>query len=185
MKKFILAAAVVMVFSLIYAKEPSRFTVTSRAFISGEMIPKDYTCEGINISPDMAWIGAPKGTVSFIVICDDPDIPVKTPGAQEWVHWVVYNIPAKQTYIRKSQPKLNILPGGSRQGITSFKTNAYGGPCPPFGTHRYYFRVYALDSMLTIAPEKATKKAVLELAQAHIIGYGELMGKYAKGNKEK
>jgi Raf kinase inhibitor-like YbhB/YbcL family protein len=184
MKKVLITAIIFLFFSLIYAGNTSLMTVTSTSFIAGEMIPVEYTCEGTDISPEIAWSGAIKSAKSFMIICDDPDIPVKTPSMQEWVHWVVYNIPADMRSMKRLQPRLGMMPNGARQGLNDFKANAYGGPCPPFGVHRYFFRVYALDTTLDIAPAKATKKTVLEAAKNHIIGYGEMMGKYEKPKKK-
>lgn len=184
MKKAALLVIMFVLTAFVFGAEPAKMTVTSKVFKAEEMIPKEYTCEGTDISPDISWSGAPKGSKSFVIICDDPDIPVKTAAMKEWVHWVVYNIPADVRSIKRSQPKLGILPGGARQGLNDFRKNAYGGPCPPFGVHRYYFRVYAVDIMIDIAPSKADKKSVLEAIKGHIVGYGELMAKYEKAGQK-
>ncbi len=180
MKKTLLVLALLLFVPFIFGGKMERFTVTSKAFSNGGEIPSEYTCDSINISPDISWIGAPKNTVSFLLICDDPDIPVKTKVMQEWVHWVMYNIPVDVKSIAKSQVKLSVLPWGARQGKNDSKSSGYSGPCPPNGEHRYFFRVYALDCMLDIDPSKATKRAVLDMAKGHILGSGELMGKYKR-----
>jgi Raf kinase inhibitor-like YbhB/YbcL family protein len=152
-----------------------KLTVTSPAFKDGEMIPIEYTCKGEDISPEIRWTGAPSDTKSFVLICDDPDAPMGT-----WVHWVVYNIPANVTKLPKCFPKKPVLKNGIKQAKTSFGSSGYGGPCPPSGTHRYFFKVYAINKLLSLDPVKSTKKEVLKAIEGSITGYGELMGKYKK-----
>ena len=148
--------------------------VTSSAFENGEFIPPLYTCNGKNISPDLKWSGFPKGTKSFAVIADDPDAPMG-----EWVHWIVYDIPANVTELEKNFPKDRELPNGVKQGVTDFGKPGYGGPCPPSGTHRYFFKVYALDEYLNL-PAGLTKAQLLKSMEGHILAKGELMGKYKR-----
>jgi Raf kinase inhibitor-like YbhB/YbcL family protein len=149
-------------------KLPS-FAVTSTAYTQGGDIPTPYTCEDKNVSPPVAWTGLPAATKSVALVMDDPDAPAGT-----WVHWVVYDLPASG-----GLPEAAALPGGARDGRNDFGNTGYGGPCPPSGKHRYYLKVYALDSVL---PDLATPtKAQLEKAMAgHILARGELMGKYQK-----
>ncbi len=176
MKKILSVFMILFICMVIFVSaqtKPVKLKVTSPAFKDGEMIPVEYTCKGKNISPEINWSGAPKTTKSFVLICDDPDAPMVT-----WVHWVVYNIPAKINKLQEKFPKDAVLKNGIKQAKTSFGSSGYGGPCPPSGTHRYYFRVYAINKMLTLAPEKSSKKDVLKAIERSIVGYGELMGKF-------
>lgn len=150
------------------------FTLTSAAFAHEGMIPKQYTCDGADISPALAWTGAPDGAKSFALICDDPDAPMGT-----WVHWVLFNIPATIHELPEKVPPDTTLKNGARHGFSSFKKPGYGGPCPPSGTHRYYFKLYALDALLNL-PGKPTKEDVLKAMKGHILGQTELMGKYSR-----
>lgn len=150
------------------------FELKSQAFVSGSMIPSLYTCEGKNISPPLAWSGAPAGTKSFVLICDDPDAPVVT-----WVHWVYYNIPTSVTSLPENVSKTEKPAQGGIHGKSSFGDFGYGGPCPPWGTHRYFFKLYALDTVLTL-PSGAKKKDVLKAMDKHVLGKTELMGTYKK-----
>lgn len=134
-----------------------------------------YTCEGKDISPDISWSDVPAGTQSFVLICDDPDAPMGT-----WVHWVIFNIPGNNTGLSQALPKQSVLADGSVQGITDFGNNGYGGPCPPAGkAHRYFFRLYALDTKINL-DAKATKKKVLEVIAGHVLGQAELYGTYKR-----
>ena len=148
--------------------------ITSRSFENGGMIPMKFTCDGIDISPHLQWESVPEGTQSFALICDDPDAPLKT-----WVHWVIYNIPADQRELAENIPPQKQLPNGALQGTNDFRKIGYGGPCPPGGTHRYYFKIYALDTMLDLEAG-ATKAELLKAMEGHILGTGELMGKYKR-----
>ena len=149
-------------------------SVTSSAFKEGQMIPAKYTCDGQNISPPLKWESAPQGTKSFALISDDPDAPVGT-----WVHWVMWNIPADANELAENIRPVKELPNGSKQGISSFRQYGYGGPCPPSGTHRYYFKIYALDTMLELSGN-TTKQNLLEAMKGHILAEGSLMGKYQR-----
>jgi Raf kinase inhibitor-like YbhB/YbcL family protein len=151
------------------------FQLTSTAFGAGQPIPARYTCTGQDISPPLSWTDPPQGTRSLALILDDPDAPSGT-----FVHWVIFNLPPTSRALYESiSPKQTELPDGSRQGSSSSKRTGYGGPCPPSGTHRYFFRLYALDTMLDL-PAGATKDQVLKAAQGHIVAQAELMGTYAK-----
>jgi len=149
-------------------------TVTSTAFQEGGMIPAKYTADGANVSPPLAWTGIPEGTKSLALINDDPDAPVGT-----WVHWVLYNLPPDTKLLAENVPSNATLPNGARHGTNDFRKLGYGGPAPPSGTHRYYFKVYALDAMLDLAPG-ATKKQLEKAMAGHILGQGQLMGKYKR-----
>ncbi len=148
--------------------------VTSTAFAQGELIPPDYTADGPNISPPLQWQGVGEAAVSIALINDDPDAPVGT-----WVHWVLYNLPGDATSLPENIPPDETLDNGGVHGTTDFGRIGYGGPAPPSGTHRYYFKRYALDCMLDLAPG-ATKAQVEEAMKGHILAEGELMGKYKR-----
>lgn len=146
----------------------------SSAFQPGEMIPAKYTCDGPDVSPPLSWSDPPAGTRSFALISDDPDAPVGT-----WVHWVMWNIPPSARALEENLPKKDSLPNGAKQGTTDFRRIGYGGPCPPSGTHRYFFKLYALDTTLDLPPT-TTKKALEKATQGHILAQAELMGKYRR-----
>jgi len=148
--------------------------LTSSAFKEGAMIPAQYTCDGKDISPPLNWSAVPEGTQSFALICDDPDAPIGT-----WVLWVVYNIPDKVTALPENVPPHKSVMGNILQGMTDFRRIGYGGPCPPRGTHRYYFKIYALDTMLNL-PAGATKRELLRAMEGHILVEGQLMGRYGR-----
>jgi len=148
--------------------------LTSSAFKEGAMIPARYTCDGKDISPPLNWSEVPEGTQSFALICDDPDAPIGT-----WVHWVVYNIPDNVTAFPENVPPHKSVMGNILQGMTDFRRIGYGGPCPPRGTHRYYFKIYALDTMLNL-PAGATKRELLRAMEGHILVEGQLMGRYGR-----
>ncbi|RMF58605.1 MAG: YbhB/YbcL family Raf kinase inhibitor-like protein [Calditrichaeota bacterium] len=155
-------------------KAMKQLKLTSSAFKEGGMIPMKYTCDGIDISPPLSWDKAPEGTRSFALICDDPDAPAKT-----WVHWVIFNIPGDQTELPENVPPQKQLPFGAIQGTNDFRKIGYGGPCPPGGVHRYYFKLYALDTLLDL-PAGATKEDLLKAMEGHIIAQGQLMGRYQR-----
>lgn len=142
--------------------------ITSAAFVANQLIPARYTCEGKNINPPIDINGIPDKAHSLALIVDDPDAPGKT-----WVHWVVWNIPITHHI------KENSVPG--EQGLNDFKRIAWGGPCPPSGTHRYFFKVYALDALLDLT-STATKKDLEHAMNEHILAYGELVGLYKKNS---
>jgi len=152
--------------------------LTSSAFQSGGNIPKQFTCEGSDISPELTWSGAPAGAKSLALIVHDPDAP----RAGGWYHWVAYNIPVGVSRISENAPKQQELPGGGTQGRNDFGNIGYGGPCPPSGNHRYLFRLYALDTELKLKPD-ATAKDIEKAIQGHILAQTEIMGKYQKSSK--
>ena len=146
--------------------------VTSSAFEEGGLIPAKYTCDGADISPPLQWDAAPEGTKSIALISDDPDAPMGT-----WVHWVLFNMPAETKELAEDIPTDETLPNGARQGTSDFGRVGYGGPCPPSGTHRYFFKIYALDAELDLAAG-ARKPELVKAMEGHIIGQGQLIGKY-------
>ena len=148
--------------------------LTSSAFIEKGNIPDKYTCKGKNISPPVTWEEAPEGAKSFTLICDDPDAPGGT-----WDHWILLNIPSAQTHLAEGIAARSQFENGSRHGKNSWGRNDYGGPCPPSGKHRYYFKIYALDTLLDL-PAGATKKEVEHSMKGHILSEGQLMGYYQK-----
>ena len=148
--------------------------VTSTAFKEGQPIPRPYTCDGVNISPPLEWNGAPKSAKTIAIIADDPDAPSGT-----WVHWVVYNLPAENIGLVENLPATEDLKAGGFQGKNDFQKIGYGGPCPPSGTHRYFFKVYALDNELPLKGG-ATKSDVEKAMQGHIVAQAQLMGTYQR-----
>ena len=148
--------------------------VTSTAFTEGQPIPKQYTCDGINISPPLEWSGVPQTAKTIAIICDDPDAPVGT-----WVHWVLYNLTSDKIGLIENTPATETLPGGGMQGTNDFKKFGYGGPCPPSGTHRYFFKLYALDAELSLK-SGATKADLEKAIEGHIVSQGQLMGTYRR-----
>lgn len=150
------------------------FVIESNAFDHGDPIDPEYTCDGSDVSPQLQWGGVPADTRTFLLIADDPDAPVGT-----WVHWVYYDIPDTVTELPEAFPPDERPELGGAQGITDFRRIGYGGPCPPSGTHRYLFNLYALDTVLGLAPG-ATKRQVLQAAEGHILAQAELMGTYSR-----
>lgn len=153
-------------------------TITSSAFAPNAAIPSLYTCEGKDVSPPLAWSGAPPSTKSFALIVDDPDAPDPAAPKMTWVHWVLYDIPATATGLPEAVKPV-ALPAGTREGINDWKRTGYGGPCPPIGRHRYLHKLYALD---TVLPDlRRPDKVALEKAmQAHIVGQAVIVGTYQK-----
>ena len=145
-------------------------TLTSSAFQEGAAIPARYTCEGADISPPLAWSGAPSGTKAFALINDDPDAPAGT-----WVHWVLFNVPGGVTHLPEGAEL-----SGALQGRNDSRKNGYSGPCPPPGKpHRYFFKLYALDAPLPLKPG-ATKADVEKAMQGHVLAETQLMGTFAR-----
>jgi Raf kinase inhibitor-like YbhB/YbcL family protein len=150
------------------------FELTSTAFVHGESIPRKYSCDGEDISPPLAWSDPPAGTQSFALTFDDPDAP-----AGVWVHWLLFNIPADARALPDGVPADAELPDGSLNGVNSWRRMGYGGPCPPGGTHRYVFKLHALDTMLDLEAG-ASKKELLQAMEGHILAQAELMGPYTR-----
>ena len=149
--------------------------LSSPAFGEGDPIPEKYTCQGDDVSPPLEWTGAPDTTESFALICDDPDAP-----GEGWVHWVLYNLPGGTTELPEQFPAKAALPYGVCQGLNDFNKTGYGGPCPPPGkAHRYYFKLYALDSQLDLGP-KAVKSDLVDAMEGHVLAKGQWMGTYLR-----
>ncbi len=146
----------------------------SPVFEEGGWIPEKYTCDGENVSPPLEWNGLPDGTASLALICDDPDAPMGT-----WVHWVVFNIPPETDGLPENVPPERELRQGGRQGINDFRKIGYGGPCPPGGTHRYYFKLYALDCSIDLLAG-ITKDNLVAAMEGHILEQAILMGRYSR-----
>jgi hypothetical protein len=152
--------------------------ITSKAFVAGQEIPSAYTCQGKDVPPALAWDGAPAGTKSFALIVDDPDAPDPKAPKMTWVHWVLYDIPATATGLPEAVAPAG-LPAGTRQGVNDWKRTGYGGPCPPIGRHRYFFKLYALDAMLGDLGA-AAKGDVERAMKGHVLGEAVLVGTYQK-----
>jgi Raf kinase inhibitor-like YbhB/YbcL family protein len=148
--------------------------ITSSAFQDAGLIPSKYTCDGADVSPPLQWDSVPEDTKSIAVICDDPDAPMGT-----FVHWVLFNLSAEIRKLTENVPADETLPNGAKQGTTDFGRTGYGGPCPPSGTHRYYFKVYALNSEID-SPAGARKPDLLRAMEGHILAQGQLLGKYKR-----
>ncbi|MDH4301859.1 MAG: YbhB/YbcL family Raf kinase inhibitor-like protein [Nitrospira sp.] len=147
----------------------------SAAFKEGDTIPHRYTCMGEDLSPPLHWGVPPAATKSFVIIVDDPDAPVGT-----WVHWVIYDIPLDLRGLTEGIPAKDRLPNEAVQGLNDFKRIGYGGPCPPPGKpHRYYFKLYALDTILNLKP-RATKAHVLAACKGHVLAEAQLMSRFAR-----
>jgi Raf kinase inhibitor-like YbhB/YbcL family protein len=154
-------------------------TVTSSAFEAGDKIPSKYTCEGEDVSPPLAFGGVPAGTKSLALIVDDPDAPDPKAPKRVWAHWLVYNLPPGSEGLPEDASRKG-LPPGAVTGLSDRKQTAYHGPCPPIGRHRYFHKLYALDTTL---PDKALTKAELEAAiSGHVLAEAALMGTYQKGD---
>jgi Raf kinase inhibitor-like YbhB/YbcL family protein len=153
-------------------------TLSSPAFEHGRPIPRRYTCEGDDVSPPLEWAGVPAGTKSLALIVEDPDAPDPAHPKRVWVHWVLYDIPEDVTSVLEGVGGTG-LPAGTLEGLNDWKRVGYGGPCPPIGRHRYFFKLYALDTVL--GDLKHPTKAELERAfDAHVLAAAELMGTYKK-----
>jgi len=153
-----------------------QFKLSSSAFPSNGAIPDEHTCDGPDRPPPLKWSGAPEGTKSFAVIVDDPDAPDPKAPKMTYVHWVLYDIPASVTSLGDGG---NTMPPGARDGLNDWKRRGYNGPCPPIGRHRYFFKLYALDTLL--GDLGSATKADLEAAMnGHVLGHAELMGTYQR-----
>ena len=150
--------------------------IISNAFTHNGSIPKQYTCEGTDISPALTWNGVPTGAMSLVLIVDDPDAPDPAAPRMTWVHWLLYNLPASCTGLPEA---MKALPSGTLEGVNDWKRTGYGGPCPPIGRHRYFHKLHALDVLL---PDLniPTKKALEQAMKGHIIAEAQLIGTYQK-----
>ena len=169
MATFFFVAALFSYFITTEAADMSTLTITSPAFKHNQMIPSKHTCDGADVNLPLGIENVPPEAKSLALIMDDPDAPAGT-----WVHWVIWNIDTRTREIRE-----NSVPSGAMQGVNDFRKRDYGGPCPPSGTHRYFFKLYALDTTLNLGPD--TTKAVLERAiRGHIVAHTELIGLYKR-----
>jgi Raf kinase inhibitor-like YbhB/YbcL family protein len=151
------------------------FAISSTAFPDGGDIPRKFTCDGADVSPELSWTEPPPGTQSFTLIADDPDAPGGT-----WTHWVLYDLPAAATGLAEGVNKIDELPGGERQGRNDFRKIGYNGPCPPPGKpHRYFFKIYALKGKLDLKPG-ASRQEVEQALQNLVLGQAEWMGRYRR-----
>jgi Raf kinase inhibitor-like YbhB/YbcL family protein len=168
-----------MLLAILMETAAMTLALTSPAFSANGSIPKQYTCEGADISPALAWSGAPEGTKSLALIVDDPDAPDPAAPKRVWVHWVLYNIPASATSLPEDEAKKGV-PKGALSGQNDWNRTGYGGPCPPIGRHRYFHKLYALD---TVLPDlgKPNKAQLLEAMKGHVLANAELVGTYQKG----
>jgi Raf kinase inhibitor-like YbhB/YbcL family protein len=148
--------------------------VESAAFREGGMIPERYTCDGEDVSPPLSWTAVPSGTNSLALIADDPDAPGRT-----WVHWVLFDLPADSKGLPENVPPEKTPSVGGNQGKNDFGRIGYGGPCPPGGTHRYFFKLFALDTRLGLEPGIG-KQDLLKAMEGHVLAEGQLMGKYRR-----
>ena len=152
-----------------------QFNLSSPAFANGAYIPEVYTCGGADYSPALKWTAPPEGTKSFAIIFDDPDAPVGT-----FTHWIIFNIPSDQASLEEKASPKGVLPAGAIEGKNNFSRIGYAGPCPPPGkAHRYFFKLYALDSMLNL-PAGTNKDNLLRAMQGHVLGQAQMIGLFAK-----
>jgi Raf kinase inhibitor-like YbhB/YbcL family protein len=156
-------------------------TLTSAAFPNQGSIPTQHTCEGKDSSPPLSWTGVPNAAKSLALIVDDPDAPDPAAPRTIWTHWVLYNLPAKDGALPEGARTAD-LPNGALEGTNDWKRTGYGGPCPPIGRHRYYFRLFALDIVL---PDlgRPTRAKLLAGMEGHVVGSIELMGTYQKSGR--
>jgi Raf kinase inhibitor-like YbhB/YbcL family protein len=148
--------------------------MTSPAFQDGGTIPRQYTCEGEDISPPLNWGPVPDGTQSLALIVDDPDS-----AAGAFAHWVLYDLPADVQGLPENLPRDKTFPVGGEQGVNDFDVLGYRGPCPPSGTHRYFFKLYALDTKTNLPPG-ATRERLLDAMEGHVLAQGQIMGRYRR-----
>lgn len=160
--------------SFMASTNSSEFLLSSPALTQGKSIPAEYTCDGLDISPPLEWNNTPKGTKSFVLIMDDPDAPVGM-----WDHWLIFNIPVNTMRLEKD---LQFLPKGAKFGKNSWKRCDYGGPCPPDREHRYFFKIYALDTELALE-EGASKQEIESAMRGHILAEAQLMARYDRPNR--
>jgi hypothetical protein len=153
-------------------------SIRSTAFAEGAEIPTRFTCEGDDVSPPLAWSGVPPGARSLALVVDDPDAPDPKAPKRVWVHWVLYDLPPDAGGLPEAVAK-GALPAGAKDGENDWSRTGYGGPCPPVGRHRYYFKLYALDATLGDLGTP-TKAKLLDAMKGHVVGEAQLMGTYEK-----
>lgn len=168
-KKFVLVLAWYM--HLACSGGSMNITIITKQFKTGDPIPTEYTCDGLNSSPEVWWDTVPAQTRSLALVCQDPDAPVGI-----WDHWIIFNIPPHVTHLKKNIRAEDIP---AVYGTNSWGNSAYGGPCPPSGTHRYFFMLYALDKELSLTAN-ATKKDILKAIEGHVIQRAQIMGTYQR-----
>ena len=175
MAKFLFTAVLAALATVSTGGAPVAFTISSTSFSNGGDIAKKFTCDGADVSPQLPWSDPPAGTKSLALLADDPDAPVGN-----WSHWVLWNLPAESRQLAENVAKTAQLPDGSRQGLNDFRKTGYNGPCPPPGKpHRYYFKIFALDTKLDLKGN--TGKRELEAAmEGHILAQAEWMGRYGR-----
>ncbi len=156
----------------------ARLQITSTAFAPGASIPRQYTCQGEDVSPPLSWSGVPSGARSLVLIVDDPDAPDPAAPKMTWVHWVLYNLAPDTTGLDQGVAP-TALPAATLHGKNDWKRTGYGGPCPPIGRHRYFHKLYALDAMLPDLGQP-TKDRLLKAMDSHILAQAELVGTYQK-----
>jgi Raf kinase inhibitor-like YbhB/YbcL family protein len=154
------------------------FMLSSSDFVHDGPIPKRFTCQGADISPELQWSGAPEKTRGFVLIVDDPDAPDPAAPKMVYVHWVLYNLPASLKVLGQAIEE-DALPPGTLQGLNDWKRTGYGGPCPPIGRHRYFFKLYALDTMLPNLGHP-TKAQIQQAMSGNVLAEAVLMGTYEK-----
>lgn len=152
--------------------------LSSSAFAHHGEIPARYTCDGEDVSPPLSWSGVPKEAKSLVLIVDDPDAPDPEAPRMTWVHWMLYNIPSDATGLPEAVAS-GQLPEGTREGINDWKRTGYGGPCPPMGRHRYFHKLYALDTVLPDL-KHPTKARLEEAMRGHVLAQAELIGTYQR-----
>ena len=151
-------------------------SIHSTAFADNDVIPQKYTCQGRDLSPPLEWSDIPEGTRSLALIVDDPDAPDPRAPSMTWVHWLLYNLPPD---CHGLQETAKALPSGSSEGVNDWKRTGYGGPCPPIGRHRYFFKLYALDRVLD-GLDRPDKARLMEAMAGHVLAEAQLMGTYQK-----
>jgi Raf kinase inhibitor-like YbhB/YbcL family protein len=148
--------------------------IKSPVFQDGTPIPEKYTCDGLDVSPPLEWTDVPEGTKTLAIVCDDPDAPMKT-----WLHWIIFNIPGDVDRLPENVPPEKELENGAKQGMNDFHKIGYGGPCPPSGSHRCFFKIYALDTILDL-PAGASKPQLMIAMEGHVLAQAHLMGTYTR-----
>lgn len=155
------------------------FKISSPDFAEGQSIPLIHTCDGSDVSPALEWENLPAGTKSLALIVDDPDAPDPAAPQRVYVHWVLYNIPADATGLAQGVQVVD-LPAGTCEALNDWEKTGYGGPCPPIGSHRYFHKLYALDTVLPDLGPEAGKKELEQAMQGHVLGQAQLMGRYQR-----
>ncbi len=175
MSRLTTGVIIIFIIALFIGENAVALEIRSASFKSSEEIPLRYTYNDENLSPHLSWSDVPPGTRSFVIICEDPDAPLKA-----WVHWIIFNIPKDTRELKEGQSAQEILDNGAIQGSNDFGNLGYDGPAPPpASSHRYIFKLYALDTMLNLKPRTA-KKELLKAIQGHIIGEAKLIGTYGR-----